>query len=35
VRNRSGISHAPDESVELDDAAVAAELMLGALDELG
>ncbi len=34
VRNATGVSHAPDEHVELDDAAVAAAAMLGALERL-
>lgn len=34
VRNPTGVSHAPAELVELEDAAVAAEAMLGALDTL-
>ena len=34
VRNERGISHAPDEEVDLDDAAAAATIMLGALDDL-
>ncbi len=34
VRNATGVSHAPDEQVALEDAAVAAEAMLRALEEL-
>jgi beta-ureidopropionase / N-carbamoyl-L-amino-acid hydrolase len=34
VRNESGISHSPDEHVELDDAAVAAEALRSALESL-
>jgi beta-ureidopropionase / N-carbamoyl-L-amino-acid hydrolase len=34
VRNASGVSHAPDEHVELDDAAVAAEALRSALERL-
>jgi N-carbamoyl-L-amino-acid hydrolase len=34
VRNETGISHAPDESVSLDDAAVAASALLAAAEEL-
>jgi N-carbamoyl-L-amino-acid hydrolase len=34
VRNATGISHSPDEHVELDDAAVAAEALRGALERL-
>ena len=34
VRNASGISHAPEEHVELDDAAVAAEALRAALERL-
>ena len=35
VRNATGVSHAPDERVELDDAAVAAESLRAALERLG
>jgi N-carbamoyl-L-amino-acid hydrolase len=35
VRNQSGISHSPDEAVALDDAAVAANALLQAVEELG
>jgi beta-ureidopropionase / N-carbamoyl-L-amino-acid hydrolase len=34
VRNRRGISHAPDQHVELDDAAVAASILLRAVERL-
>jgi N-carbamoyl-L-amino-acid hydrolase len=34
VRNPTGISHAPEEEVDLEDAAVAANAMLGALERL-
>jgi N-carbamoyl-L-amino-acid hydrolase len=33
VRNETGVSHSPEERVELDDAAIAAELMLRLLEE--
>jgi N-carbamoyl-L-amino-acid hydrolase len=35
VRNASGVSHSPDESVELEDAAFAASIVLAALERLG
>jgi N-carbamoyl-L-amino-acid hydrolase len=35
VRNATGVSHAPDEHVELEDAAVAAESLRAALERLG
>ena len=35
VRNATGVSHAPEEHVELDDAAVAAESLRAALERLG
>jgi N-carbamoyl-L-amino-acid hydrolase len=34
VRNQTGISHAPEEHVELDDAAAAADVLVAALQEL-
>ena len=34
VRNPTGVSHAPEEDVELDDAAVAATALLRALERL-
>jgi acetylornithine deacetylase/succinyl-diaminopimelate desuccinylase-like protein len=34
VRNESGVSHSPDEEVSLEDAAVAANGLLAALEEL-
>jgi len=34
VRNETGISHAPEEEVSLDDAAVAANALLAAVEEL-
>jgi len=34
VRNATGVSHAPEEHVELDDAAIAAEAVLAALERL-
>ncbi|HZB76492.1 MAG TPA: M20/M25/M40 family metallo-hydrolase, partial [Solirubrobacteraceae bacterium] len=34
VRNATGVSHSPDEHVELDDAAVAASALLRALEVL-
>ena len=34
VRNATGVSHSPDEHVELDDAAVAAEALRAALERL-
>jgi acetylornithine deacetylase/succinyl-diaminopimelate desuccinylase-like protein len=33
VRNETGVSHAPGEHVELEDAAVAANVVLSALEE--
>jgi acetylornithine deacetylase/succinyl-diaminopimelate desuccinylase-like protein len=33
VRNETGVSHSPDERVELEDAAFAAELVLRLLEE--
>jgi beta-ureidopropionase / N-carbamoyl-L-amino-acid hydrolase len=35
VRNAAGVSHSPDEHVELDDAAVAADALRAALERLG
>ena len=34
VRNETGISHAPGEHVELEDAAAAADVLVAALEEL-
>jgi acetylornithine deacetylase/succinyl-diaminopimelate desuccinylase-like protein len=34
VRNETGVSHSPDEEVSLDDAAVAANALLAAAQEL-
>jgi N-carbamoyl-L-amino-acid hydrolase len=34
VRNRAGVSHSPDEHVELEDAAVAARIALETLEDL-
>jgi N-carbamoyl-L-amino-acid hydrolase len=34
VRNATGVSHSPEEHVELDDAAVAASALLTALEAL-
>ena len=34
MRNPTGISHSPDEEVDLADAAVAAQAVLGALEAL-
>jgi N-carbamoyl-L-amino-acid hydrolase len=34
VRNATGVSHSPDEHVELEDAAVAASALLRALEAL-
>jgi acetylornithine deacetylase/succinyl-diaminopimelate desuccinylase-like protein len=34
VRNETGVSHAPDEKVFLEDAAVAARALLAAVEEL-
>ena len=34
VRNRSGVSHAPEEEVDMEDAAVAANALLATLERL-
>jgi N-carbamoyl-L-amino-acid hydrolase len=34
VRNATGVSHAPDEAIDLADAAVAAQALVGALEAL-
>jgi N-carbamoyl-L-amino-acid hydrolase len=34
VRNRAGISHAPEEEIELEDAAIAAGVVAGAIEAL-